>query len=135
MRHLGISLSFMTLSGCSDSSPPVIEMSFGTSPVIWNSPEPATDYIKSFHIVIPRAANTCRVRLLGAAGAITDGGEAVFFSSDADVDQAVACLKRVLPEGRFDLIEKPEWDQLTNEYPGFPIPFEQVPPLLEPPPE
>jgi hypothetical protein len=123
----------LPLAACGEDAPPVVEMYFGTTTMVWNSLEPASDYIADFHHKIPDAAKRCQTTLLGLSGAITDGGEAAYFLPHHDPESALTCLKRALPQGHFDLIARREWDRLTKENPGFPMSIRLIPEQFEPP--
>lgn len=101
-------------------------MHFSTTNWVWNSPRPASDYIADFHRKIPISAEKCGVTLLGANGGITDGGEAAYFLPRQSPEAAQVCLKRNLPQGHFELIERDEWENRTRKDLGFPVALNSI---------
>ncbi|WP_179043000.1 hypothetical protein [Sphingobium lactosutens] len=132
LRH-SIYVPLLLLLACEKATVPIIEMHFGTTKWIWDSPRPASDYIADSHRKIPVAAAKCGVTLLGANGSITDGGEAVYFLPRQSPGAAQACLKRNLPQGHFGLIERDEWESRTKADPSFPIALGSIPKPIEMP--
>lgn len=129
-RH-SIYVPLRLLLACEKAPVPIIEVHFGTTKWLWDSPLPASDYIADFHRNIPVAAEKCGVTLLGANGGITDGGEAAYFLPQQNIEAAQACLKRNLPQGRFGLIEQGEWEGWKKTDPSFPVALDSIPKPVE----
>lgn len=130
--RMGVMPLFM--AACGSGASPIIKMDFSATDWVFDRPGPASDYIADFHTKIPKAAKHCQVKLLGLNGGITDGGEAAYFMPIHDIAAAQTCLKRTLPQGHFEVIERREWDKMTKENPEFPVPLTLIPKQIEMPP-
>ncbi len=90
----GLSLS---LSGCFDHEPPIIEMMFGSTEFIYNAEGPAKDYIPNFPDTILHTASRCEVELIGFNGSLSEGAEIAIFKRPKILRVDSAVLSRPYP--------------------------------------
>ncbi len=120
---IGFGLS-LSLSGCFDHEPPIIEMMFGSTEFIYNAEGPAKDYIPNFPDTILHTSSRCEVELMGFNGSLSEGTEIAYFQATKDLEGRLSCLEQALPQGHFSIVDHSDWDQMVAKIPGFPMQLE-----------
>jgi hypothetical protein len=116
LRTLALLLIAALATGCErQKDQTIFRLLFGETRFVPMTDDLAGDYIPQHWTVVPKTLQHCGAKFLGFDGGITDGGEAAYFTIDSDNRDAMKCIRRQLPQGRTEKVEKtPEIEKLLR---------------------